>query len=160
MRGVYTANFRLSSIVSARTLFYITAASNRLVEVYTTEVSNESNETNEQLAICWQKVTSLGTPSATTVTPSKHESGDASPASTYKANVTASEPTYGLIAQGAAIVDVIGLQGHPSLSGYRFQPTPEERFIISGGDTWGLRLLIAPTSAIDIDVNITVREIG
>lgn len=160
MRGVYEANYRLSGVNSARTLGYITVPSTIVVDILSAKITNESNETNEQLSAIWQRVTTLGTPTATSVTPAKKEKGDQAAASTVKMNVTASEPTYGSVAQSAAIVDGHELQGFPSLSGAIQAPTPEERFTIPPSDTYGLRLLIAPSSAIDIDVSILFQEKG
>lgn len=157
MRGVYRANYRISANTAAKTLIYITAASGKPVDILSACVTNESNETNEQFLCCLQRVTSLGTPTATSVTPTKSEYNDQSAASTVKANVTASEPTYGANGQGAAIVDAVGLMGFPSLSGWFYQPTPEERLTIASGDTWGLRLLNAITSS-DLCVEITFQE--
>jgi hypothetical protein len=160
MRGVYTVNYRISALAAARTLCYVTVASGKPVELLSTEVSNESNEVNEQLMACWQRITTLGTPTATTVTPAKHEYGDQAAASTWKANVTASEPTYGAIAQGGAIVDALGLKGFPSLGSYLWAPAPEERPLLASGDSWGLRLVIGPSSAADINLNCTFRELA
>ena len=159
MRGVYTANYRISAIAAAKTLVYVTVPSGQVIEIHHTEVSNESNESNEQCVIAWQRITTLGTPTATTITPAKHEKGDQAAASTWKANVTAFEPTYGAIAQGAAIVDVIGLKGFPSLGSYIYAPTPEERVYFASADNWGLRLINTPT-AFDISIEVTFREIG
>lgn len=159
MRGVYTANYRIAGVTTAKTLFYITAPSTGLIDILSTIVTNESNETNEQMAVCWQRITTLGTPTATTVTPAKNEKGDQAAQGTYKANVTASEPTYGASAQGAALVDMHGLQGAPSLSGYMHGPTPEERRTIAPSDTWGLRLLNNITSA-DLTIEVVVQEKG
>lgn len=158
MRGVYTANYRISANTAAKTLMYLTVASGKPVTILSAKVTNESNETNEQFVCCFQRVTSLGMAMATTVTPTKAEYGDQAAASTVKANVTI-EPTYGAIAQGAAIVDVIGLVGFPSLSGWFYAPTPEERITFASGDTWGLRLLNAITAS-DLCIEITFQELG
>jgi len=159
MRGVYTANYRISSVSTAKTLMYLTVASGKPVTILSAKVTNESNETNEQFVCALQRVTTLGLPIATTVTPAKMEYGDQAAACTVKANVTATEPTYGAIAQGAAIVDVVGLVGFPSLSGWFYTPTPEERITFASGDTWGLRLLNSVTAA-DLCVEIVFQEQG
>jgi hypothetical protein len=159
MRGVYGANYRIAGVTTGKTLLYITVPSTIVVDILSCYVTNESNETNEQLLCCLQRVTTLGTPTATTITPTKAEKGDQAAASTVKANVTASEPTYGAIAQGGAIVDADGLQGFPSLSGWAYQPTPEERQTIAPGDTWGLRLVNTITSA-DLCVQLNFQERG
>jgi hypothetical protein len=159
MRGVYTIAYRIASVTTAKTLAYITAASGKPVEILSASVTNENNESNEQLLCAIQRVTTPGTPTATTVTPRKHEQGDQAAAMTVKANVTANEPTYGSIAQGADPVDAFGMEGAPSLNGWVFSPIPEERVLIASGDTYGLRLVNNIASA-DLVVRITVRELG
>lgn len=159
MRGVYTAAYRIAGVSAAKTLMYLTVPSNKVVEILSVSVTNESNETNEQLLVGLQRVTTLGTPTATTITPKPHETGDQAAGSTVKANVTASEPTYPAIAAGADIPGAFGLEGASSLGGWYFDPTPEERPIVPGGETVGLRLVNAPTS-LDLVVRWTFREIG
>ena len=160
MRGVYESTYRISAVSAAKTLIYITVPSTITVDMLDTQVSNESNETNEQLLCVWQRVTSLGTPTATAVTPRKKEQGDQASACTVKANVTASEPTYGSIAQGADPGVSFAAKGFPSLGGYADTPIPETRFTIAPGDTYGLRLINAPSSAIDVVIAITHQERG
>jgi hypothetical protein len=152
MRGVYTAQVSISALAAAKTLMYVTAPADKVVEILSAEVSNKSNETNEQLECTFQRVTTLGTPTATTLTPSKHENGDQAAGSTVKGDVTASEPTYGTNTE-------IGRAGFASLAGWRFDPVPEERPIIPGQGTLGLRMLSTPT-AFDAVVRITFREVG
>ena len=159
MRGVYTAAYRIAGVTTGKTLMYITPATDKPVEILSASVTNENNESNEQVLCGFQRVTTLGTPTATTVTPSKHEPGDQAAAATVKTNVTASEPTYGSIAQGADIIDAKGLEGSPSLSGWQFPPTPEERFTIKSGDTYGLRLVNTIASA-DLVIRVTFREMS
>lgn len=153
MRGVYTAKIKISGLAAAKTLAYITAPADKIVEILSASVTNATNETNEQIEITFQRVTTLGTPTATTLTPSKHEPGDQAAASTVKGNVTASEPTYTADTE-------IGYEGVASLSGYYFKPMPEERPTVLGQTTLGLRLLSTTITAIDAIVSITFREIG
>lgn len=156
---VYSAAYRISGVTAAKTLMYLTAPSTAVVEILSASVTNESNETNEQIACALQRITSLGTPTATTVTPADHENLSPSASSTVKANVTASEPTYGAVAQNADIVGAFGLEGASSLGGWDFNPMPEERVIVAPSASIGLRLLNAITSA-DLVVRLTFREIG
>jgi hypothetical protein len=153
MRGVYTAQYEITGLSAAKTLMYITAPSSAIVEILSAEISNETNETNEQLVACFQRVSSLGTPTATTLTPSKHEAGDQAAASTVKANVTASEPSYSSNTE-------IGPAGFSSLGGWRFDPLPEERPAIAPSASLGLRLLTATNTSFDGRIRITFREIG
>lgn len=152
MRGVYTAQIKISGLAAAKTLVYITAAAAKPVKILSAEITNASNETNEQCEACWQRVSSLGTPTGSSLTPSPHEQGDQAAAATVVGNVTASEPTYASNTQ-------VGRKGFASIVGYAFQPTPEEQPIIQGGATWGLQILNSPT-AFDCIVNVTFQELG
>lgn len=152
MKGVYTAKIRISALATAKTLLYITAPSTEVLEVLSASITNESNETNEQLVATLQRIGTLGTPTGTALTPSKHESGDQAASATAVGNVTASEPTYTADTE-------IGLEGFSSLGGWYFDPIPEERPIVAPSASLGLRILNAPTS-LDAVVRITFREIG
>lgn len=131
---------------------YITAPATGVIEILSASVTDENNTTNQQLECTLQRVTTLGTPTGTAVTAAKHETLDGASAATVVGNVTASEPTY------TANTD-IGHEGFPSLSGWFFQPVPEERPIIPPSATMGLRCISTPTSQ-DSQVRITYREIG
>jgi hypothetical protein len=152
MRGVYEASYKISGLNSARTLLYITAPANKVVQVIGASVTNASNATNQQLECYVKRISSLGTPTATTVTPSPTETGDAAAGSTVKANVTGSEPTYGSNTQ-------LGYRGFPSLAGWEYAPEPEERPHIAGSDSWGLYIPSTATS-FDAIVRLSFREIG
>ncbi len=152
MRGVYTATDLISATSAAKTVVYITAAATHVIEILSSSITNASNETNEQCEAAWQLIGTLGTPTATTITPSPHERGDQAAASVVKKNVTASEPTYTASTQ-------IGHEGFSSLGGWYFDPVPEERPVIAPSASWGLRLLNSPT-AFDLAFKVTFREIG
>lgn len=158
MKGVYRASIKISGLSTAKTILYITAPATKTIELLSAQIDNATVETNEQLEAVWQKVTTLGTPTATTITPSKTEEGDQAATSTVKGNVTASEPTYGAESSGV-YPDSHGRKGFASLAGYDFQPTPEERFYIPPSGTYGLRMISTPT-AFDCIVTATFREIG
>lgn len=153
MRGVYEANIRIAALNSARTLMYITGPANKVVEILSASVTNESNTTNQQLECTFQLVSSLGTPTGTALTATKSEQGDQAAGSTAVGNITASEPTYTSNTQ-------YGLRGFASLAGWDFAPVPEERLYIAGGATWGLRMLNTTPTAFDCCVRVSFREIG
>lgn len=153
MKGVYTAKIRISAVTTAKTLIYITTPSNKVIEILSASITNESNETNEQLIATFQTISSLGSPTGTSLTPSKHEPGDQSATVTAVGNVTANEPTYSSNTE-------IGIEGFSSLGGWYFDPIPEERPIVAPSSSLGLRLLNAPASSVDLVVKVTFREIG
>jgi hypothetical protein len=151
MRGVYNARYQITGVTAAKTLMYLTAPSGKVVEIISASVTNLDNDTNEQFEACLNTVSSLGTPTATSVTPDPTEAGDQAAGSTVKGNVTASEPTYGN-AQ-------FGREGASLLAGWFFDPLPEERPTVAPSATIGLRLLTAIAST-GLNVNIRFREIG
>lgn len=152
MRGVYQLTAQLSAITSGRTLAYITAPANKVVEILSASVT-AADTTNQALEVGISRVGTLGTPTATANTPTPTEPGDQAAGSTAKHNVTASEPTY------TAGADY-GRENVPSVGGWRYQPTPEERLIIPGGASIGLRLHTTSPTSTNLDVNIVFREIG
>ena len=153
---VYTSSHRTSGNIStAKTLAYITSPSTAVVKLLRAEVVAPDDDVNEQMDIGLQKITSLGTPTATTVTGSKHENGDASPAATTKFNVTASEPTY-----GSTDVDVVGRKGAPSLAGWAWVPGEKEELTIPPSTSWGLRLLTNLGTGKILTILLTWGEVG
>lgn len=154
MRGVYTTAVPITGLTAAKTLIYLTAPSNKVVEVLSADVTAAgSNVTMQNLECGLFNVTSLGTPTATSNTPQPEEPGDQAAGSTVRTNVTASEPTY-----ASTPVD---RRGGPNIGPiYQFQPLPEERPIVPGGATIGLRVLTSTFSSQDLVAQIKWREIG
>jgi hypothetical protein len=153
MRGVYTSGIKISGLSAAKTLIYITAPSGKAIEILGAKIGNApTNGTNQQLEALLQRVSSLGSPTGTAITPTPHEKGDQAAGATVVGNVTANEPAY---ATGA----IWDQQGFASLAGYQHCPLPEERVIVQPGDTVGLRMISTPV-AFDCVVTLTHREIG
>ena len=152
MRGVYTTSIKISALAAAKTLAYLTAPADKVVEILSASVTDASNETNEQLECALQRITTLGTPTGTTLTFAKHEAGDQAAGTTGKGNITASEPTYTADTE-------LGREGHSTLGGWYFNPIPEERPTLGGQLSMGLRMLATP-AAFDAIAKITFREIG
>lgn len=150
MKGVYSSAAKIAALNAAKTVLYITAPSAKVVELMVFTCTDESNATNFQGQIALQNISALGTPTATAVTPTPHESGDQAAGSTTKVNVTASEPTYST---------VIIQEGFPALSGFRWEPQPEERAYVAPSASVGFRFITTPTS-FDSDVRLTFKEIG
>lgn len=153
---VYTSSHKTAgNITTAKTLAYITSPSTAVCRLLRAEVVAPDEDINEQMDIGLQKITSLGTPTATTVTGTKHENGDAAAASTTKFDVTASEPTY-----GADNVDVVGRKGAPSLAGWVYAPSEKEELVIPPSTSWGLRLLTALGTGKKLTILLTWGEVG
>lgn len=153
MGQVYEASIETVSAVSAKTLMYIEVATTVAVLLHYVEVTAAHNDTNEQLEITIQQITTLGTPTATTITPAKLVGGNAVPDSVVKGDVTASEPTY------TANTD-IGHMGASSLGGWRYDPAGGPKLEMSPNSDWGIRLVTAMGTAKALSVRMIFEEIG
>jgi hypothetical protein len=156
MRGFYTASAKAPGITSAGTLGYITAPANKVVEIVAVTVTNESNATNYQMQVALTPITTLGSPSSyTAATPAKHEAGDQAAGTTVNianANGRTEPTTY----SGTPMIQ----EGAPSLIGFRYEPQPDERPVMTNAVNWGIRLFTTPGASTDFDVRVTFREIG
>lgn len=152
---VYTATMKTSSGTGPKTFAYITTPSTMVAKILSAAVVAPDDDVNEQMDISIHKITSLGTPTATTITPTKHENGDAAAASTVKMDVTGSEPTY-----DSANTNVVGREGAPSLGGWRYQPSKGEELVIPPSTSWGIRLNTAFGTSRAVTVRLTFGEIG
>ena len=144
----------ISSVTTAKTLLYITVPSDAVIEILSARITAQDEDTSEQIMAELNRISSLGTPTATTITAKPTEEGSAAFGGTCKSNVTASEPTYddesNAIASGGA----------NKLAGWEYVPLPEERPIISPSDNVGLRLIDAIANSVDLTAEIVFREIG
>lgn len=151
MRGVYTAEIVISSLSTAKTILYLQAPSTACLEILSVSTSNLTSETSEQLSIGLYNVTTIGSPSGTSITPEKHENLDAAASCTAAGDLSVEPSAYS--SKG------IDVQGINNLSGYRYDPMPEERPIVGPSRAIGVRMLTAPTS-FDCRVQVVFREIG
>lgn len=151
MRGVYTASIDITGLTTAKTLVLLQASATSVIEILSVHVTDLNNESNEQMAIGLYHVTTIGTVDGTSITPEKHEKLDASSVATVLGNLSDEPTTYS--------TNPIDKQGVSSLSGYHYDPIPEERPIIPPSGAIGLRNLTSVTS-LDVTAMIVYREIG
>jgi len=154
MRGVYRAHHDTSAVTTAKTLLYITNAADMVIEIISARITAQDEDTSEQIFAELNRIATLGTPTATSVTAKPTEEGSVASSATCKGNVTASEPTYD------AAADSICRRGANKLGGWEYVPLPEERPIIVPSDTVGLRLIDAVANSTDLSAEIVYREIG
>jgi len=154
MRGVYRAADTIASVTTAKTLIYLTTPATAVIEILSARITAQNEDTSEQIMAELNRISSLGTPTATTITPKPTEELSAASAVTAKSNVTASEPTYD--DESAAIAS----GGANKLAGWEYVPLPEERAIIKPSDSVGLRLIDAIANSTNLTAEIIYREIG
>jgi hypothetical protein len=143
MRGVYTAVYKITALNAARTLMYLTTPAGLVAEILSASVTDENLATNFQMQVAITRITALGTPTDTGVTPVAHEAGDQASTCTVRGEVTA------VFQEGAAAV-----------AGWRFAPLSEhERIYVPPSSSIGIRMITTPSS-FNADVTLTYREIG
>ena len=152
MQGVYTFQYQATSVNSSRTLMYVTAPGTQVLEILSAKVTEANVTATEQVECMVSRITSLGTPTATTVTATLTEPTTPAFGGACKANVTANEPTY-----GATPIDQ---NAYPNVAGYLYDPLPEERPIVAPSASVGIKLLTAVANTYTFDITITVRAIG
>lgn len=154
MRGVFRLCDTISAVTTAKTLLYIEVPADAVVEILSARITCQDEDTSEQIMAELNRIATLGTPTATTITAKPTEEGSAAFGGTCKSNVTASEPTY----DGES--DAIASGGANKLGGWEYVPLPEERPIIAPSDDVGLRLIDAVANSSDLTAEIVFREIG
>lgn len=152
MRGVYTAEIKLSAWASTKGMLLIQAPSLKAVEIISAHVGNVgTNVTNQQLEAILARVGTIGAPVGTGVTPNPEEVGDQAAGSTVTGGLSTDITAYGVN---------LDHQGFASLAGYQYAPVPEERALIPPAGSGILRLPVAPGVAFDAVVQVKFREIG
>lgn len=137
------------AVTTARTLIYVTAPSNGAILISRGQATQGNQTGDEQLYCALQRITTLGTPTATTITPKplgKHGAA----LFTAKGNVTASEPTF-------TADDEDGLEGYHIRSGWYYKPG--HGLIVEASASAALRLLSAPPSSMDVLTFLIVHEL-
>lgn len=150
MRGQYDAVAKMSSIAASKSLMMLTAPSAVNCRITSVKITTAST-LNQQLEATFVRVTTVGSAAGTSVTPTKGEPGDQASGATVIANLTAEPTTY-----SSALFDD---QGFSSQAGYFYQPIPEERPLIAGGASVGLRMISTPSST-DFEVAMSWIEEG
>jgi len=155
MRGVYTAEIKIASFNSTKSAILIEAPALKAVEIISAHIGNVgTNVTNQQLEACITRVTTLGSPTGTSITPNPEEVGDKASDSTVLS----------VAATGGTDVTTKGVnldhQGFASLNGYNFSPVPEERPLIPPAGSAVMYVPVAPGVAFDAIIQVKFREIG
>ena len=158
MRGVYTAHEEIAALNPAACdgLLTLEAPADLCIEILSASITNLDNDTAEQLEAGLFRITTKGTLAGNAITPEKHEQGDAASSATALGAGNAGMTTE----PGAWASEPFDAGGFNNLAGYRYDPMPEERPMISPSGLVGLRLLAAPSSAFKAHVEIVYREIG
>jgi hypothetical protein len=158
MRGVYTAEIEIAALnpTAGDGLLTLEVPADMVIEILSASITNMDIDTAEQLEGGLFGITTKGSLAGTSITPEKHETGDAASTVTALGAGNAGMTTE----PDAWNSKAYDRQGFNNLAGYRYDPIPEERPVISPSKLVGLRLLAAPSGAFKAAVQIVFREIG
>lgn len=158
MGQVYTASTTGVAVSVLQDLIEILAPADASIVILSAHFGQSSDFGDAQaegLRVRW--VRGLGATSGSggsTPTPAPHMVGFAASGATVEMNNTTI-----MTAGGGSLVTVVTAAFNAQV-GYFYQPTPEERIIISGGDRLTLELIAAPSDAITAETSVTYLELG
>lgn len=152
MYGVYTAHIEIAALSVAKTVLLAELPATMCVEILEAHLTNADGNTQQQLNVALSLVNVKGTPAGASVNIRKTEDGSPNTGVTWLGNLT-TEPT-------SYHPEPIDAEGESNLSGYHYEPIPEDRQIISPSKLFGLRLLAAPSTAFKAVAVIRYRQIG
>jgi hypothetical protein len=163
MKGIFTIPLKIAATTGAATgitFIYVTAPSHSVLEIQTSIVGPDANDTSEQIVLAWNHISTLGTPAGGTALTNANvfaTEGAADPTFTGKINPSSEPTTYDRDTGGVALGQ-FGLEPVPSVGGYRRYDI-ENRVIVAPGESMGLRLLGTITS-MSFQGHVDIREIG
>lgn len=136
------------SVSTLRTLIEFTNASTKVCEVLRAWVTQTNSEVSTQEEVEMIRKSAAGT--GTSATPAPTDGSDTAFGGSARVNCTA-EGTTGTR---------VWREGMNILSGWLYQPVPEERIVVPGSGILALRWAQTPEAAIDVTAGMVLREIG
>lgn len=155
MRGVYTVTTSVTAVTTAEPLLYIATPADTMIEILSASITCEDEDTSEQIKARLTRVASGSVAGGVALTPKPTEEQSAASGCTAKGGDTA---ITGLTSDGAA--DAIHAAGANKLGGWHYDPTPEERAIVTISDEVVLETVDTIANSCDLLATITYREIG
>ena len=152
MSRKYTYAIIAESVSVAVDFFEVTAAANKVLKVHSLVISQSSDagdSEDEQLPLVVHRG-SGGSGGNSSVTPTKHDNGDAAiGGSAETLNTTQAAVS------GELLADSFNVR-----AGYQYFWPPEDMPVIPGGGSVVVRLGSAPADALTMSASLTVEEIG
>jgi len=157
VRGIYTASVTTVSLTANKAILFFSLPATCAVEIHSVHVTNKNNATNQQLECSCAPVTTIGTPADTsTVVIGQSEARDQASLIVDATNIFGDLTSETATVYGAPI----DTQSWPSLSGYHYEPAPDDRPTCPPSKAWAVRLLTIAFTATIFLVECTFREIS
>lgn len=156
MGRMYSATFEGVAATAVQDLFELLAPTDAAVVIHRCEVTQDTIEISEQLPI--RIVRGSGTVTTgsggSTLTAKPLALGDPAYGGTVKANNTTR------MVVGTGVLSLLGRRAFNLVTGFLYNPTPEERIVISPGDRVTFELSTAPAGSTNFSGEIVFEEIG
>lgn len=151
MSRMYSAVFEGVAVTAVQDLFEITAGNSSVI-IHAVSITNDSDETSQQLPFSIKRVTGTVTSGSggSVVTPAKLNSNSAAASSTVEANNTT---------RATGTIETIRRKSENVLNGAHWLFTPEERIVLSPSETMVVGLEAAPTASINLSGEMILEEI-
>ena len=152
MGRMYSATFEEVAVTAVQDLFELVAPADSAVILHSVSISQSSDAgdaQSEMLNLLYHRGSTSGS-LGTTVTPAPLNLGDAAFGGTCEANNT-TQSTEGTILRA---------ENFNVLAGYLWQPTPEERIVISPSGRLIIELQTTPADSLTMSGTIVFEEIG
>lgn len=152
MGRIYSATFEEVAVTAAQDLIEIVAPSDAVVVIHSVSISQSTeagDAQSEMLNLLYHRGSTSGS-GGTTVTPAPMNAGDAAFGGTCEANNT-TQGTEGTILRA---------ENFNVLAGYIWQPTPEERMVVSPSSRLIIELQTAPADSVTMSGTVVFEEIG
>lgn len=156
MGRMFSAVFEGVTVSAAQDFFEITAPSTAVVRIHEIHITQDDNETSQQLPVRILRVPATVTSGSGGSSPTPRKlagAGGAAAAATVEANNTTVATTSGTL-------ETLRRQGDNVLNGWHWVFTPETRIDIPPGGTVVVRLVTAPASGIPMSGELIFEEIG
>jgi hypothetical protein len=153
MRGLYVVNMTRVSVSAAITLIQLQAGATNRLEIVEARVSQSNSTTSTMQPVQIMRKSAAGT--VTSFTPLLLSTGDAVSTAVGGAAATGTNASAEGTDTDILVQDVFNI-----LNGWLYLPVPEQRPVVDGAGIIGLKLPVAPGSALTITASITFKELS
>lgn len=153
MGRMYTASFEGVAVTAIQDLFELVAPADAIVVLHSAFIGQSSDAADaeaEMLQVSISRFTGTSGSGGTSPTVNPHQIGDSAFGGTVEANNT----TQGLT------TTVVKSETFNVQAGWYYQPTPEERLVLSPSGKLVIELPTAPADSLTMSGSITFEEIG
>jgi len=152
---MFVATIEAAAVSAAQDLFAITAPTTRSVVVHRIEVGQDTSETSETLPIRLRRgVGATAGSGGSAVTPVRLRPGAQTASATVARNNTTAATA------GSGTLSTLARRAFNLVTGFVYDPAPEQRIVIAPGETFLANLPSAPDGALTVSAEIVFEEVA